>query len=184
LAYSLVEADEGYAMAGFKISDTGSTFCVVKTDEYGTMEWNQTYGAGPSLGFALVTTSDGGYAVAGQENGDFLLVKTDEFGDVEWKKTYNGGGTDKATALIVTSDGGYALAGYNGDFLLVKTDDSGEEEWTQAHVGTGNNMAQSLVETSDGGYLLVGNIESSIGDTDFWAVKTYADGTMEWNQTY
>jgi hypothetical protein len=95
VAKSLVEtSDGGYALAGFtNPSDTGVTDgWLVKTDEFGNMEWNKTFGGAGSDAFnSLVETSDGGYALAGFTSsfgagdgefwlGDFWLVKTDENG--------------------------------------------------------------------------------------------------------
>jgi len=81
-AHSLVEtSDGGYAIAGGGL--------LLKTDAYGNMEWNQTYGgAGDEQAFSLVETSDRGYALAGYTTSvyagpaDFWLVKTDEYGNI------------------------------------------------------------------------------------------------------
>jgi len=121
-------SDGGFALAGYTRSfGAGSyDFWLVKTDEYGDMEWNQTYGgAGIDDAYALVETSDGGYALAGGPG----LVKTDAYGNMEWYRTYGGG---EAYSLVETSDGGYALAGGkrsfdtgSDDFWLAKTDEHG-----------------------------------------------------------
>ena len=91
-AYSLVEtSDGGYALAGSTQSPgTGSVNCwLLKTDGYGNIMWNHTYGGDlVDLAYSLIATSDGGYAAAGAwcirmlESGhfDFLLIKTDENG--------------------------------------------------------------------------------------------------------
>ena len=101
-AHSLVEtSDGGYALAGtWDYEDwvllgngdgegvhTGA-FWLVKTDEFGSMEWNMTYGGGIiEACFSVVAASDGGYALAGvtrsfgvDGSDDFWLVKTDENG--------------------------------------------------------------------------------------------------------
>jgi hypothetical protein len=122
-AFALVATvDGGYALAG----QTGSfgagsgDFWLVKTDATGNALWNRTYGGtGEDYAYALVQTSDGGYALAG--NGFANLVKTDASGNMQWNMSYEG----EAQALVQTGDGGYALAGdtgYYGDFWLVKTD--------------------------------------------------------------
>jgi hypothetical protein len=90
-ACSLVNASYGgYALAGFTESfgAGASDFWLVKTDAYGNMEWNKTYGGtGNDCAYSLIATSDGGYALAGFTTSfgvggvdDFWLVKTDEDG--------------------------------------------------------------------------------------------------------
>jgi hypothetical protein len=160
--------------------------------------WTQTYGNGKEVGYSLVETSDGGFAIAGDAgsfgagDGDFWLVKTDVNGNMEWNQTYGGVGYESAKALIKASDGGFALAGnkhYSDylecDFWLVKTDRYGNMEWNKTYGGSGFDSANSLIETSEGGYVLAGTTSSfGAGETDFWLVKTDAHGNLQWNQTY
>lgn len=147
--------------------------------------WNQTYGGtGEEQAYAMVATSDGGFALAGSTDSfgaggdDFWLVKTDENGNMEWNRTYGGAGNETAYSLVATSDGGYAMAGGS---RLVKTDSFGNMEWNQTYGG----RIESLVEASDGGYAMAGLIDSfdEYGH-DFWVVKADEFGNMEWNQTY
>jgi len=172
---SLVEtSDGGYALAGhIQLFDgEGTDFWLVKTDEYGNMEWNQTYdGSDKDWGSSLVETSDGGYALAGYTRsfatGEYnvWLIKTDAAGNMEWNQTYEGVGL----SLVGTSDGGYALTGSG---LFVKTDAYGNMEWNQTHGGT------SLVETFDGGFAYSGAGGSC------QLVKTDANGNIQWSKAY
>lgn len=202
VAWALVQSsDGGYALAGATNSSSSgnSDFWLVKTDAYGNVEWNNTYG-GPDWDAAnsLVQTSDLGYAVAGLTysfgagGSDAWLVKTDANGNVEWNKTYGGQGDDVASALIRTSDGGYALAGITNssgagsqDFWLVKTDASGNLQWSKTYGGSGDDEASALIQTSDRGYALVGYTTSfGAGSEDFWLVRTDENGNQEWTKTY
>jgi hypothetical protein len=164
-----------------------------------TPGWNKTYGGtGEDWAFALVQTSDGGYALAGKTasfgagNNDFRLVKTDASGNMTWNQTYGGTGEDWAFGLVQTADGGYALAGITDsfgagyeDFWLVKTDVSGNMQWNKTYGGTSGDEASALVQTSDGGYALAGCTGSSgAGGYDCWLVRTDGSGTMQWNKTY
>jgi hypothetical protein len=209
-AYSLVAtSDGGYALAGYTFSpDTGSCdFLLVKTDETGNMEWNQTYGETDIKSWesasAVVEASDGGYAIAGSKGivpddmrglgwKDYWLVKTDAVGNMEWNRTYTywDYGDEVAASLVATSDGGYVIAGYQDTswpkFLLIKTDGNGNIEWKKTYGGGYIDMANAVVQTSDGGYALTG-VTRSFGvdsDADFWLVKTDSFGNMQWNQTY
>ena len=211
-AYAVVETpDGGYAIAGetnctSECSGMGD-FLLVKTDEYGNMEWNRTYTRTPqNLGFllpafSLVTTSDGGYALVGSTGVDgvegiwgidVLLIKTDESGNVEWNQTY--GGTediDWVSSMVETSDGGYVIGGNtassgagNYDFWLFKTDADGNMQWKKTCGGTGDDRAYSVVETPDGKYAITGFTGSfGNGKRDFWLVKT--DGCADYDfETY
>jgi len=142
-AYSVIEtSDGGFALAGYTTAfGAGSfDFWLVKTDEFGNIEWNQTYGGTDfEIAKSLVATSDGGFAMAGVTwsfsagEGDFWLVKTDMFGNMEWNQTYGGIKDDSAWSLVATSDGGFAMAGVTysfpaagfSDVWFIKTDEDG-----------------------------------------------------------
>jgi len=109
-----------------------------------------------------------------------------------WNKTYGGAGSDVALALAQTVDGGYALAGRtysfgagSSDIWLVKTDAFGNRLWSRTYGGTNLDGVFAFVQTVDGGYALAGHTYSfGAGSSDAWLVKTSADGTPEWNETY
>jgi len=216
-AASLVEtADGGFVIAGTTRSFGAGNrdFWLIKTDSYGNVEWNRTYGGeDEDVVRMMVQTSDGGYAIAGYTNsldGRFWLVKTDAYGSVEWNHLYSGG----VRSLIVTPDGGYALVGtiiirpegcvdpclpahsrftlaraseawIPYDCWLLKIDAYGNVEWNQTYTGPDFDVAYSVVVTSDGGYAIAGSTDSfGAGEYDFWLVKTDSYGTMQWNRTY
>ena len=190
-------SDGGYALAGmtesFGHGSDRDDFWLVKTDSFGNMEWNQTYGGTiREYGFCLVQSSDGGYAFAGSTcsfgagSYDSWLVKTDSSGNMEWNRTYGGKDADGSSSLIQTADGGYVLAGTTNsfgfgadDFWLVKTDSAGNIELNQTYGGVGSDICSSLVETSDGGYALTGYTYSvGAGNSDAWLIKTDRHGVI------
>lgn len=194
-------ADGGFALAGFTASfgAGGHDFWLVKTTADGTALWNQTYGGtGGETAYALIQTSDGGFALAGSTKSfgtgvsNMYLVKTNAYGDMEWNQTYGGTEAVEAFSFIQTTDIGFALAGVIYglelgliDFLLVKTNASGDMEWNQTYGGTEAEELFSVIQTTDGGFALVGYTSSyGTGTSDFWLIKTKADGTIQWNQTY
>lgn len=64
----LQTSDGGYALAGrvLSVGEQFYDFWLVKTDKFGNMQWNKTYGQiGRDSAYSLVQTSDGGYALAG-----------------------------------------------------------------------------------------------------------------------
>jgi hypothetical protein len=201
-AYSLVETpDGGYLMAGTTNSfgSDGYDIWLVKTDMYGKMEWNKTYGGTEEEGaHSLVEASDGGYAIAGYTNSsgagsyDFWLLKIDAAGNMEWNVTYGGAGEDLVSSMVATSDGGYALAGRTDSFgsggndgWLVKTDAFGNMEWNTTYGGADIDSVQSLVASLDGGYALSGyTVFGFFSVPDNWLIKVDEFGNIEWNQTY
>ncbi len=93
IGHSVVEtSDGGFALAGHtKPVDTyDSQGWLIKTDGYGNMVWNQTYGgAKGDQALSMVEVSDGGFALVGHttsftESDDFWLVKTDAYGIPEF----------------------------------------------------------------------------------------------------
>ena len=205
-ARSLVAtSDGGYALAGStsvwsegEFYPDSSDFWLVKTDSFGNMLWNQTYGGEGTVNMeearSLVVAPDGGYALVGSAGPlrgfiDFWLVKTDSFGNMLWNQTYGGEDRDWACALVLASDGGYVMAGVtkfdppSDDGLLVKTDALGNMLWNKRYGGVHSDGALSLVATSDGGYAFAGSSQLT-GSTDFWLVKTDANGNEEWSETY
>ena len=141
-------SDGGYGLTGYTNSSGAGNddFWLVKTDSFGTPQWNQTYGdAYDEIADALVQTSDGGYALGGLTGSygagdiDYWLVKTTSSGSMQWSQTYGGSDDDEAYSLVQTSDGGYALAGFtysygagSYDAFLAKTDSSGNSVMPQS----------------------------------------------------
>jgi len=200
--FSVIEGNDfGYILAGTTNSSGFGQYdgWIIKTDSSGVMEWNQTYGGLFNDGFySLVTTSDGGYALAGYTNSsglgkeDAWLVKVDSQGNLDWSKTFGGSESDFARSLVTTSDGGFMLAcetnssdSKETDIWLIKVDSSGSLEWNQTYGGSGFEFVSTIIETNDGGYLLASSTTSfGTGDTDVWLIKINSIGDVEWNHTY
>jgi hypothetical protein len=105
--------------------------------------WSKTYdGGADEVGYAIIKTTDGGYAVAGEViigdftvgNNDVWLLKTDAEGVMEWNQTYALIGSNLETAydLVVNEDDGYTLvcSSFNAsisksDIWLIRTDNFG-----------------------------------------------------------
>ncbi len=174
-------------------------FWLVKTDDEGVLEWEQTYGTNTSEECNCVQqTTDGGYVLAGyvgSAHSDWWLIKTDEDGEIEWDQTYGNESTDKSYSVKQTNDGGYILTGFsyitdesNCNLWLLKTDSEGNQEWLSEFgisADDANDYGYDVIQTSDGGYAVIGETRSyGAGGSDAWLIKTDEDGLEEWNQTY
>jgi hypothetical protein len=123
-----------------------------KTDAFGSMEWNKTYGGtSDDMAYDVQQTTDGGYIVCGHTYsfgmtlGDAWLFKTDAFGNVEWGYVSGWPDWDEAQSVQQVSEGGYIVAGRRYyvdryDFWLFKTNSSGGIEWSKTYGGKMRTM--------------------------------------------
>ena len=188
--YSIIHTnDGGYAIAGITRSqgDNNGDAWIIKTDNNGNEEWNQTYGGqGTESSRSIAHTNDGGYIFAGQTDSfgsgynDAYLVKTDSEGNQEWMQTFGGIGTDYGRSVMQTIDQGYIISGYSDsfgnsgfNFWLIKTDLSGNIEWERSYGGNGDDRGFWSLQTSDGGYIITGYSNSNSNSVpDILLIKT------------
>lgn len=159
--------------------------------------WIKNFGgSGPDKATSIISTIDGGFAVAGHTKStdgdlvskalpvnDYWLLKFDSQGELQWHRTYGGSKDDRAQAVIQTQDGGYALAGYamssDGDgsnnegfhdHWVVKLNAGGEIEWERSYGFAGHDHAYDIIQTDDGGYFFSGFLDvvasGGAGSTD------------------
>jgi hypothetical protein len=203
-------SDGGYITVGRAISysDYGlnSAVYLVKTDEYGNVLWEKTYGVTRrDVGNSVQQTSDGGYIIAGntsflRTNSDIYLIKTDADGNVEWEKTFGGEESDSGNSVQQTSDGGYVIAGesrsryedysFTSEVYLIKTDAEGNSVWERTFRNGETSSGKSVKQTSDGGYIISGRtgsygaIDIEVEEYDVYLIKTDAEGNSVWERTF
>ena len=111
-------------------------------------------------------------------------------GATEWNQTFGRTGEDEGYCVEQTSDGGYIITGSitagpdDYDVWLIKTYPNGTEEWNQTYGRTDDEKGKGVEQTSDGGYIITGWTRSFGDGDEVWLIKTYPNGTEEWNQTY
>jgi hypothetical protein len=201
--------DGGYIIiGGAKSYGWGpNDYWVIKTDNNGIEEWNETYGLhGYDWGYAIQQTKDGGFiftgatdtSVKGEHILDIGLIKIDDKGNTEWHKIYHKPlgkkRWDEGYGVQQTQDGGYIIAGIahtydwtesgEGDAWLIKTDKWGRKEWDRVLGGIKCDSFSSVKQTQDAGYILSGWTYSyGSGDSDLWLVKTNSEGKELWDIT-
>ena len=182
-------SDYGYVVAGYTDSYGAGDEDVwlIKTDAWGSMQWDMTYG-GSSGDFSrsVQQTSDGGYLITGRTysyspgGSDLWLIKTDASGEMQWDRTFFGPNSEEGYAVLETIDGGFIIVGYTTslgaggrDVWLIKTDASGDMQWDMTYGGSSWDEGRSVQQTSDGGYVIAGYTRSyGAGSADVWLIKT------------
>ncbi|MCD9015349.1 T9SS type A sorting domain-containing protein [Parachryseolinea silvisoli] len=137
---------------------------------------------------------------------DYWVVRIMSTGTKMWDRTIGGSGLEFLRAACITpadeliiggmsmspvsSDRTTAIGG--SDFWIVKLNTSGTKVWDKSFGGTGSDECRSISNTQDGGFLLAGTsssgasgnkTEPNLGGNDYWAVKTDANGNLEWDKT-
>jgi hypothetical protein len=185
-------SDGGYALAGGKdfstygekpsLNGRGIDFWLVKTDGFGNIEWERTYGGSwhESVG-SVIETSDGGYALAGYTSsyGDGLwLVKTDTNGTLQWQHWYMG---DSIKDIVQTDDNGFAFITRSG--RLIKTDNDGTVEWS-VYVES-SSQPNWMLQTSDKGFAILCCVYTGYFETVYHSLtKVDVNGSILWKQKY
>jgi hypothetical protein len=193
--------DGGYAWSGgtesFGAGD--SDMWLVKTNNLGEIEWNQTFGGiEDDYAFPIIHTADKGFLLFGRTHSfgfgdsDICLVKFDSQGEIEWNQSYGGRRDDSGTDAIKTPDGGYVLVGgtdsygsRDSDVWVVKINNLGEIEWSRIYGGENEDRAMSVILDTTGGYVVTGLTQSfGAGRRDIWLIKFNSTGYPEWSQTF
>jgi uncharacterized delta-60 repeat protein len=195
-AYSIRQtSDGGYIVAAsnFPSHAVYPDAWVLKLNSDGIVAWQKTYGSSfADEAQTIQQTSDGGYIVAGENNGNLWVLKLNADGTVAWQKTYGSGGGEVAYSIQQTSDGGYIVAGNThsfgaglADVWVLKLSADGTVAWQKTYGGGDVDLAHSIQQTSDGGYIVGGWTHSfGAGNYDAWVLKLNADGTVAWQKTY
>lgn len=189
---------------GFAIAGTTQSFGAGLSDIYviciaenGDTLWTRTFGtSGLDFGYAVTTTLDGGIAVAGtttvpNQSINMSLMKLNSQGDILWSRTYGDTNVDEAFSINQTPDGGFLLSGRTvptgasvPDMYAVRTNSAGDTLWTRRVGNDDWEEGAGAIETSDGGTIVAGWKQVPGNSTDFYVVKTAANGTVLWSHTF
>lgn len=174
---------------------------LIKINEDGIVEWNQTYGGNEDdIAYSVQRTSDNGFIIAGYTQSfgvgwqDIFVIKTDEYGIKEWDQTIGGINLDIAWEIQQTNEEGYIVTGYTESFnvdhqdvILINLDSQGNQLWKKTFGGPYNDRAYSIKQTTDDGFIICGTksvMESSNWHYDVWIIKTNSKGDKQWTRTF
>ncbi len=163
-----------------------------------SLSWTRTIGGTDyDYGYAIVQTTDGGYAFTGytwsfgQGTRDVYVAKLDSTGNVQWTQTIGGPNHDWGLAIVETHDHGLAIAGITNSFgqggydlYLIKLDSAGNLQWTRTIGGTNYEWGFALIQTADLGFVIAGRTLSfGQGSWDVYVVKVDSAGNLQWTRT-
>src|SRR5262249_2650494 len=132
-----------------------------------------------NLAAALIQTSDGGFAIAGELASQVGLIKLDQNGTLQWARAYPAGQTPGnggyAQSFAQTPDGGYVVGGRYGiaGSLVLRTDGSGNIVWEQTAGGQGGECI--VANRPSGGFVVF---------RENFGTALHDDGTVDWANSY
>ncbi len=163
-------------------------------------------------GFLLAGSSASGFGgdktQGSKGSRDYWLVKIDSNGKKVWDKAYGGSGKDELSSIGYNAEGNYFVAGTSSsgksgdksqeskgssDYWMLLLNQQGDKLWDKGFGGSGTEELRSVIQSKQGGYILAGSSDSNIsgdktqdsqGGTDYWVVKTDAQGNKEYDQRF
>ena len=192
-ANDILEVEDGYLILGNARSNDGDISSLhggqdgwlIKTDFYGNLIWEKTFGGINADEFvSIVKSADNNFFILSSTyssdgdisydpypgSTDFWIVKIDGSGNIIWDKIVGGNMLDQIWTGVATSDGGVVALGWTGsndgdisnwyglyDTWMVKLNSEGEIVADMSFGTSGFDFGQALIETSDGGFLVGGS---------------------------
>ena len=110
--------------------------------------------------------------------------------EVTWQYNYGDELTDYAMDVLETNDGGFITVGRYSESSeiskgwVIKTHSDGTIDWDEKYGKTDTNYFRKILKTNNG-YIIGGSSNSELSNSrDFWVVKIYEDGTVDWQEKY
>jgi hypothetical protein len=183
----VVTPDSGYLVVGYKWDGYDQNGWILKTDKYGTMQWQKVLG-GQYDDFinAACITPDGNIVVVlndqfqdvGYKISQMQVIKYSMAGAVIWNKQFYYNRSITCKSIVAMDDNSLALTGYNYviDTILqkyaepsyiFKLNPQGDSVWFRHFIYHSSNpnvldylnksTAIDMISTSDGGFLVCGD---------------------------
>lgn len=193
---SLSRIGTGYALLGNSRNETGfdNNIVLYRIDNAGNIIWERRIANSfREEGRAIITTQDGGLAIAGviNDNADALIVKYDANGNQRWMRSIgNDNIEEEANAITELKDGSLVITGLklvsaaNVDLLVAKVDAKGNILWEKA-IGDAEftEEGRDIQATKSGGYIITGYNGQLLNTfNDLILVKTDGSGNTITNR--
>lgn len=196
--------DGGYIAVGTTQSYSAGTAIatlITKFQADGTHAWSKTWGGStvPDYMNAITSTSDGGFAIAGQSstygNGgnDAFIAKYLSDGSLSWMRMWGGTSPDTAYGIKQLSDDSLVITGYTQSFgtgtdgFIVKYSSTGVLSWNRNFGGVSGSSEtmKSVTQLSGGTIVMTGQTFSDgAGSSDTYIVKYTSTGTLSCTRTW
>ena len=130
-----------------------------------TITWDKTFGgSNEDMGFSIIQTEEGGYAITG-----YKILDREKRKDT-WRA--------KLGYIELTEE-------KKQDIWIIKLDKNGNMEWDEVFGENGADLANSIIQARDGGYAVAGFIWTIYaGKQDIWIMKLGENGNTEWEKTF
>lgn len=193
--------DSSYVVAGSTRSfgDTDGDFYLIKTNKYGDLLWEKTYG-GMETDFcwSFDKTFDGGFILAGitdsfgLEEVGYYLVKVDSSGNLMWQKQIPDSNMYYLKDVFQSFDSCYYFLGIlsgdgdlDNDIQVLKTDAMGNTIWQKTYGGEFNDIPNCFIQSSDTNILITGGMPTlNEGNHDVFLMSIDTSGNLVWTNTY
>lgn len=191
-------SDGGLVITGSYGGSSGTEWSdvyLIKTDRYGNVLWEKTFGQrGTHCGESVRETSDRGLIIVGQtnpygsHNTNVYLIKTSQSGDTIWTRSIGEDAYEMGYDVEQTDDGGYIIVGWtretvNSALLIMKTNSKGYAQWKRVIDGVWGDWGRAIERTPDGYYIVTGTTSIN-GYYDMFLMKISDGGDIIWFNTY
>ena len=168
-----------------------SDYWIVKLDDQGVVEWENTIGGDfEDNALSVREVPSGGFIIAGEstsqasgdksENSlqyDLWVVRLDQNGVIVWENTINADKRERNPRIALSDDGGFVIGitstsdvsvdkedPNNGqtDIWIIKLNSQGDIVWENSIGGSGFDDFKDIKSTADGGFLIAGTSTSNI----------------------
>jgi hypothetical protein len=189
-------SDGGYILCGVFSGFGNDTLALIRTDALGEPLWERRYsgGLGRDIGYNVVETSDGGFAVCGFTGADpqldALVIRVDSQGELLWTSVFDLGATEYANAIRQLPDGGFIVLCDNGEIgglgdgvlHLLRLNTDGGLMWSSAFSATEGLSARGLCVNGDGGFTIAGTV--GYPQRDVILLRSDAQGEELWRAVH